>query len=81
MGAGGGLGIQTHTYGVVMPSPRSWYQPVGYSMTVGTGAPPPGTAGAESYTYGALAARTGPDPMIAGYDGKTRDEPNGTPPP
>src|SRR2546425_1189676 len=44
IGAGGGFGIQTHTYGVVTPSPRSWYQPVGYSRSEGT-APPVTTEG------------------------------------
>ena len=37
-GAGGGFGIQTHVYGVVVPSPRSTYRPFGYSTTFGTGA-------------------------------------------
>ncbi len=32
----GGFGIQTQIFGVLMPSPRSSYHPVGYSTTLGT---------------------------------------------
>ena len=34
----GGFGIQTHVYGVDMPSPRSSYRPVENCTTFGVGA-------------------------------------------
>jgi hypothetical protein len=34
----GGFGIQTHQYGVDMPSPRSSYRPVENCTTFGVGA-------------------------------------------
>src|SRR5712692_593525 len=79
-GTGGGFGIQTHTNGVFTPSPRSWYHPVGYSMTVGIGSAPSVMTGGWPYTEGGLTAKTGPDPMMAGYDGPMAAVPNGTTP-
>src|SRR2546427_12349349 len=76
-GSGGGFGSQTPTYGVVMPSPRSWYQPVAYSMMVGTWAALPGTTETWSYMYWGVLATTTPDPIVPG---NTRLEPNGEAP-
>src|SRR5262245_6438599 len=61
-----------------MPSPRSWYQPVGYSTIVGTDAAPPVTTGGWSYTYEGVAASTMPDPTTV--PGNTRPESRGRAP-
>src|SRR5207253_501190 len=49
-GGGGGLGTQTQMYGVDTPSPRSSYQPCGYSITDGIAGGGGGAGGGTTTT-------------------------------
>jgi len=51
-GAVGGFGIQTHVYGVEMPSPRSSYRPVPNCTTLGVGGAVGGAGATETVALG-----------------------------